>query len=126
MVEDTKDVKASAVATELSKSAPAASWLPGRKVLAGGLAGLATFGLLTGLRVWAHIDLQAYADIFVPPPGTMNVTALITGAMTAGVSYFTPPSVKDVISHLNDRIVDLAGKMPDSPVTPRAPTNTTK
>ena len=112
---DKPDVPTSA---ELAKSAPSPSWLPGRKVLAGGLAGLATFGILTGLQIWAHVDLQSYADTFVPPPGTLNVTALLTGAITTGVAYITPPSIKDVISHLNDKIVAMAGKSPDSPVTP--------
>jgi len=104
--------------SEVKKAAPSVSWMPGRKVLAAGIAGVITFAALTALKVWGHVDVQAYLDLIAPPPGTYSAQALITGAVTLGVSYITPPSIKDVIGHLNDRIVALAGKVPDVPVTP--------
>lgn len=104
---------------EVKQSAPAPSWIPGRKIVAGGIAGIATFGILTGLKVWAHVDVQAYLDLVAPPPGTYSAQALITSVVTLGAAYVTPPSVMDVIRHINDRVVQLAGKMPDVPVSPK-------
>lgn len=110
------------MADPTTTSAPSINWLPGRKVLAGGAAGLLAYVILTAIHVWGHLDLQAYADILAPPPGTVNITAILTGAITAGVGYIVPPSKKDVINHLNNEIIAMAQEDPASPVTAPMPT----
>lgn len=97
-------------------SAPSISWLPGRKVLAGGIGGVVAFGILSVGKHYG-IDPQPWADLIMPPPGTFNVMAILTGGITAGIAYIVPPSAKDVVNHLNDDIIAMAQKDPNSPVT---------
>ncbi len=79
------------------------SWFPDRKVLAGGLAGLVAWGLITVSTAYGY-----------PPPIDQTVLA---GVLAWLASYLTPPSAQDIINRLNDDIVKQAQLDPNVPVT---------
>lgn len=83
------------------------TWLPDRKVWAGGLAGLVTWGV--------SLAAQRYLGVTLPP----DLVAMIVGGVTTGVAYLVPPSVKDIVKRLNDGIVQMAADDPNIPVTRR-------
>lgn len=91
-------------------------WLPDRKVYAGGIAGVLAFAILSIARHFGY-DLQPIADSIFGP-GAINILAVLTGAFTAGVSYIIPPSERDIVNKLNNRIVALGLADPGVPVTP--------
>lgn len=102
--------------------APSISWLPDRKILAGGIGGLLAFGILSGAKHYGW-DLQPLADMIVPPPGTVNVLAILTGGITTGLAYVVPSSAKDIEKRLNDQIIAMAQANPNVPVSaPKAAT----
>lgn len=90
-------------------------WLPDRKVYAGGIAGVLAFAILSVARHFGY-DLQPMADTIFGP-GTINILAVLTGAITAGVSYVIPASERDIVNKLNNRIVALGLADPGVPVT---------
>lgn len=83
-------------------------WLPDRKWLASGVSGVLTFILLTLFSDALGLD----------PAAATEIASGITGLVMAAVHYFVPPSVKDVIKRVDDTIIDLARKDPDSPASP--------
>jgi hypothetical protein len=87
------------------QSAPSLSWIPSRKSMSGGIAGVLAFLVMTAVRYFTGVDLPASLDM------------LIIGAVTWGINYLMPPSAKDVVNHLNNAIVKLAVEDPASPVT---------
>lgn len=80
------------------------NWIPSRKVLSGGVAGLTAWAILTGL---------GYFNIPVPLELQVYLPALITSL----VSYLVPPAQQDVIRRMDDRLVAIAGHDPDSAVS---------
>ena len=79
---------------------------PDRKVWAGGLAGLVTWGITL---VAQHYGVVLPADI----------VGMLVGAVTTGVAYIVPPSVRDIIKRLDDGLVEMAAEDPNIPVTRR-------
>lgn len=80
-------------------------YIPDRKVLAGGIAGVLTWLITLGMSA-AGVDIPAE-----------TVTGLVGGAM-ALAAYFIPPSKKDIIKRVDDTIIGLARQSPDSPASP--------
>lgn len=80
-----------------------ASWVPSRKVIASGLAGIVAWAIFT---VAAHYNIQLPLD----------QTAL-TGIIMWVVAYVTPPSLQDVLRRLNNDVVKAAQDDPDTPVS---------
>lgn len=74
-------------------------FLPDRKVLAGGVSGVIAFLLST----YAGLDPE--------------LSGLVSAAAWGLVSYFVPPSVKDIVMRVDNTIIGLAVKDPDSPAT---------
>ena len=83
------------------------SMWPDRKVWAGGLGGLLTWGIT--------LAAQKYLGIPLPP----EVVTMIVGGATTAVSYIVPPTVRDIVKRLNDDIVQVAANDPTIPVTKR-------
>ena len=81
--------------------------LPDRKVWAGGLAGLLTWGVT--------LVAQRYLGVSLPP----DLVTMIVGGVTTGVAYLVPPTVRDIVKRLNDGIVQIAADDPNIPVTKR-------
>ncbi len=81
--------------------------LPDRKVWAGGLAGLLTWGVT--------LAAQHYLGVALPP----DLVTMVVGGVTTGVAYLIPPSVKDIVKRLNDGIVQIAADDPNITVTKR-------
>ena len=75
-------------------------WLPDRKWLASGVAGILTWALVA----FAGLDAE--------------VATAVVGGVMALVHYFVPPSVKDVIKRVDDTIIGLARSDPESPASP--------
>jgi Na+/citrate or Na+/malate symporter len=92
-------------AADPMQSAPSRSWVPSRKAMASGIAGVLTFFVMAAIRHFTGIDLPA------------SVEAMITGGVMWAINYLVPPSAKDVVDHLNNAIVKLAVEDPASPVT---------
>jgi hypothetical protein len=92
-------------AADATSSAPSITWIPSRKSMSSGIAGVVTFVLMTAIRHFTGIDLPASLEMF------------IIGAVTWGINYLVPPSAQDVVNHLNNAIVKLAVEDPASPVT---------
>lgn len=82
------------------------SWLPDRKVLAGGIA---------GILAWLLVFIGNKYGMGITP----DVQSLLTGAIGWAVAYLVPSSVRDVINHLNDDIVQIAAADPNSNVSER-------
>ena len=89
-------------------NAPSRSWIPGRKAIAGGIAGVVTFFIMAAARHFLGLDLPA------------SVETLIVAGVAWVINYLVPPAAKDVVDHLNNAIVKLAVEDPTSPVTPAA------
>ena len=81
--------------------------MPDRKVWAGGLAGLLTWGVT--------LVAQRYLGVSLPP----DLVTMIVGGVTTGVAYLVPPTVRDIVKRLNDGIVQIAADDPNIPVTKR-------
>lgn len=89
--------------------------LPPQQFLAGGIGGIVTWFLIYGLEHWAHFDLVGFAGNLGIDPGTLQTG--ISGIVAAALVYLVPPSRADVVKNLNDDIVHLAQKDPDSDVS---------
>lgn len=74
-------------------------WIPDRKVLAGGIAGVLAFlvATLTGVPV-------------------ETITPIVAGAMGLA-AYFVPASVMDVVTKVDDTVIALAVRSAASPAT---------
>jgi hypothetical protein len=83
---------------------PRTSWVPDRKILAGGVAGVLAWGVSVALRHYG-IELDA------------NAQSILVAAIGGLISYVTPPSQQDVLRRLNDGIVQVAMDDPKIPVT---------
>lgn len=81
------------------------NYIPSRKVIAGGLAGIASWAVLTGL---------GYFNVPVP----LEWQALLPTLIGSAISYLVPPSTKDVIRRIDDQLVAIAGRDPGSAVSP--------
>lgn len=78
---------------------------PDRKVWAGGLAGLVTWGVT--------IAAQQFLGIAIPP----DLVGMLVGGVTTAVAYIVPPTVRDIIKRLDDGLVAMAADDPSIPVT---------
>lgn len=78
-----------------------ARWIPDRKWLSGGTAGIVAWALAAFLGMDQDIATQ------------------IGAAVGALVAYFVPPSIKDIIKRVDDTIIGLARQSPDSPASPQ-------
>lgn len=81
--------------------------MPDRKVWAGGLAGLLTWGIT--------LAAQHFLGVPLPP----ELVTMIVGGATTTVAYLVPPTVRDIVKRLNDGIVQIAADDPNIPVTKR-------
>jgi hypothetical protein len=81
------------------------NYLPDRKVLAGGIAGIVTWGLT--------IVAARYGVVLTP-----DMQALIVGGVGWAIAYIVPPSQHDIVKRLNDDLVAIAAADPNIPVTP--------
>lgn len=86
--------------------APSQSWLPDRNVLSGGIVAVAG---------WAIIAVAGHYGLDVPLP----VQAAMPMVLGYVVTYLLPPSVRDVVSRVNDDIVKLAAADPNNPTSER-------
>ena len=117
-------IAASPVATPPSSpgASGVTSWIPPRNIWVGGVAGIVAWLVLHGLAA-AGLDIGAIAT----PLGfsTEQVQGWIAAAIAAGIATYVPPSVGDIIKHLNDTIIHVAQRDPATnvsyvitPVTP--------
>lgn len=83
-----------------------ATYMPDRKVVAGGLAGIITWALMLAA---GHFGFALDASL----------QPAIASAVGTLIAYATPPSQRDVIKRLNDEIVAIAANDPTVPVTKR-------
>lgn len=81
------------------------SWIPPRNIWAGGIAGILT---------WIICQLLSHFTGFVIPP---DLQGYLAGAVGAGIAWIVPPSAKDLVKRLNDEIVHLAQRDPESNVS---------
>lgn len=81
------------------------NWIPSRKVLSGGVAGVVSWAVLTGL---------GYFNVPIP----LEMQVYLPALLTTLVSYLVPPAQQDIIRRLDDRLVAIAGKDPNSDVSP--------
>lgn len=70
-----------------------ATWFPDRKVLAGGIGGVAT---------WAITLVLQHYHVPVPDP------TILSGVVGIGLSYLVPPSAQDVVKRVNTDLLTLA------------------
>lgn len=80
-------------------------YIPDRKILAGGLAGIVAWAVMLGL---------GFAGVQVPA----ETQALLTTLIASLIGYLVPPSQKDIVKRLNDQLVAIAAADPNIPVTP--------
>lgn len=78
------------------------SWIPTRKVLAGGLASVAAWGITT---VLTHYGYTLPID-----------QTLLTSGIAWIAAYITPSSARDIITRLNNDLVRQAQDDPTVPV----------
>lgn len=83
---------------------PTPTFPPDRKVWSGGLAGILTWLIIFGLGK-AGVPLD---------PTLQSGLALVVGY---AVSYFVPPSLRDVVSRVNNDIVKIANADQSNPTT---------
>lgn len=87
------------------------TWLPDRKFLAGGIAGVMT---------WLIITLANRYGLEIP----QDVQNGITGFIAMALVYLVPSSKKDIIRRIDDKLIILARNDPESaasaPNTPAA------
>lgn len=81
------------------------TWYPDRKVLAGGLAGVITWGITV---------LAARYGVVLPP----ELETLIVGGVGWLIAYLVPPSRMDIVKRLDEGLVAMAAENPKVPVRP--------
>jgi hypothetical protein len=77
-------------------------YIPDRKVLSAGIAGVLAWGLVL---LAPRVGLPLTLDIALP----------VMVALMGGVAYLVPPSAKDVIKRIDGEIMSIAGLMPAGP-----------
>lgn len=77
---------------------------PDRKVLAGGVGGIATWGVM---QVALHYGFAI----------TPDMQALISGGVGWLLAYLIPPAQRDILRRMNDQLVAIAAADPSIPVT---------
>lgn len=83
-------------------------YFPDAKWLAGGIGGVATWGILL---------LLTQLGITVPP----GLEAVIPVLVTMVTHYLLPAADQDIIKRVNDRIVAMAAADPTNPVAKQPP-----
>lgn len=81
------------------------SWMPDRKFLAGGVAGVIT---------WLIITLANRYGLEIPQDMQNGITGIIAMALV----YMVPSSKKDIIRRIDDKLIVLARNDPDSAASP--------
>lgn len=71
------------------------SWLPDRKIVAGGVAGIVAWGIAAGLKHYG-VELDA------------NAQTMLVGLVTGLIAYVVPPSQRDILKRLDDNLVQIA------------------
>ena len=79
-------------------------WVPDRKIMASGLA---------GILAWAVMQALAFSGHPMPAEAQALLVTLITTAM----GYIVPPSQRDIVKRLNDELVAVAAADPTIPVS---------
>lgn len=108
-----------------------------RKVWAGGLASIAAWAILAGIsagtaKLGHPFDLGTWVQPLIhsvwplvagqtAEPSAQGLLAILLGQ---GVAWLLPPSEWDIVKRLNDRLVALAQKSPDVPVSAVLPPQT--
>lgn len=86
---------------------PNKAWSLDRPTILGGTAGFVTALAAYGLKAFFGIELDP----------------TLTGLLSVGVGYlitwFVPPSVQDIIKHVDDAMIEAARKSVDSPASPK-------
>lgn len=90
------------------------SWIPPRQIWVGGVSAIVAWLIL---NILAHfgLDIGAILQPLGFDPGT--VQGWLAGAIGAGIAWIVPPAVRDIIQHLDDKIVQIAQKDPVSNVS---------
>ncbi len=88
-------------------------WIPDRKVLSAGLAGIAAWLILALLSHYG-VDPQPAIDALFALIGTPAPAAqpFLAGIIAWGVAYFLPAADRDILKRIDDRIAQLAGYLP--------------
>lgn len=100
------------------------TWVPDRKLLAGGAGAVLAWAIFAAASTWLHIDvgnlIQPYVTIIatfmgiVPPPSAQGFIAILIGM---GIAYALPTRYKDIYKRLNDKVIALAVADPKSPTS---------
>lgn len=80
------------------------NYLPDRKVLAGGVAGLVTWGLT--------LIAQHYGIVLTP-----DIQSFLVGGVGWAIAYLVPPSKHDILKRLDNDLVAMAAQDPNVPVS---------
>lgn len=89
-------------------------WPLDRKVVAGGVGGILAYAILMAVRWRTGLDLNLLVAGILPGVDLQSALALAIGTIVAQV---TPPSLKDVLDRINNRMVEIATADPDNPTT---------
>lgn len=115
--EATKIISAAPMATvganPASDTKMKSSWVPPRKVWAGGVAAILSWLIIHALATFANIDVQGIAASL----GITDPVTILSGLIGTAIAWVIPPSTSDVITHLNDVIINLAQRDPESNVS---------
>ena len=97
------------------------TWVPTRKVLAGGIGGILAWALFAGISAWFHVDPAAFLQPYVtaiaaaagisPAPSAQGGVAIVLGW---GIAYIIPTAYKDIERRWNDRVIAFAAKSPSA------------
>lgn len=112
----TETLKPTVTPTTPVPNQPWFSWPPDRKVLAGGIAGLVAWILLSLLRHFTSFDLQPVLDTIFGM-GTLDMQAVLSTAIAILIAHVTAPSVRDIVKRVDNGIVTIANADPDNPTT---------
>lgn len=81
------------------------SYIPDRKVVAGGLAGILTWALMLVAGRYGIVIDAGMQPVLVSFVGTL-------------IGYLVPPSRRDILKRIDDQIVAIAAADPKVPVDP--------
>lgn len=77
-------------------------WLPDRKIVAGGVAGIVAWGISAGLKHYG-VELDA------------NAQTMLVGMVSGLMAWAVPPSQRDILKRLDDNLVQIAQNSPEYP-----------